>query len=385
MVVGAALVWLEGGHVRWHHLSVFPVGLVSRRRGAHLQVEAFFSALAGYLCWRIYKGGLRLIPAAGLVLAVSAGIRPSSLFLLAPLYLASLLRTPPRQSVRGLFVLGLALLAWFIPMIRQCGGLYSYFSPLISLWRTVPAKATVLNSSPASSIVRLLTIDGIYLLCFGPIGLLPLRPVWWSETNHWQKRIFTSVWIAPALVFFSFVFLKFVNSGYLLLLFPPVCVWMGKWASEWYANALLPKALKLSVGGAAIAANVLLFLSGPAYCSYAEIRRFERELGEIRTALPQIASARDTLIVGFDSHFLGYHTRDIIRPTGPSSIPRFGSVRELVFSRCTIAIRAWSAPFPSNHFQSLSCFRCRQATASIENTSKACVPGSMGESCAPST
>ena len=269
-------------------------------------VEAFFSALVGYLCWRVYTGEFRFIFATGVVLAMAAGIRPSSLLFLAPLYLVSLIRAPRRKSIRGLTVLVLALLAWFIPMIWECGGLYSYFSPLISLWRMVPAKATVFNSSPAISIARFLTIAGIYFLCFGPMALLPLRPVRRSETNNRRKKIFTGIWIAPALLFFSLVFLKFVNSGYLLLLFPPVCVWMGKWASEWCANAPSPKVLKLSMAGVAMAANVLLFLAGPQYCSYAQILRFERELEEIRNALPQVASPRDTLIVGFDSHFLGY-------------------------------------------------------------------------------
>jgi hypothetical protein len=42
------------------------------------------------------------------------------------------------------------------------------------------------------------------------------------------------------------------------------------------------------------------------YCSYKELRRFETELENITKVLPQIASPQDTLIVGFDSHFLGY-------------------------------------------------------------------------------
>src|SRR6185437_2867753 len=36
------------------------------------------------------------------------------------------------------------------------------------------------------------------------------------------------------------------------------------------------------------------------------VRRFESEMMRIRVDLPQIAPAQNTLIVGFDSHFLGY-------------------------------------------------------------------------------
>jgi hypothetical protein len=42
------------------------------------------------------------------------------------------------------------------------------------------------------------------------------------------------------------------------------------------------------------------------YCSYGAVRRFEAELRNILEVLPQIASPREALIVGFDSHFLGY-------------------------------------------------------------------------------
>jgi hypothetical protein len=50
----------------------------------------------------------------------------------------------------------------------------------------------------------------------------------------------------------------------------------------------------------------MIFVCAPVYCSYGEVRRFEAELRSIIEVLPQIASPRETLIVGFDSHFLGY-------------------------------------------------------------------------------
>jgi hypothetical protein len=50
----------------------------------------------------------------------------------------------------------------------------------------------------------------------------------------------------------------------------------------------------------------MVFVCAPVYCSYREVRRFEAELRSIIEVLPQIASPRETLIVGFDSHFLGY-------------------------------------------------------------------------------
>src|SRR5215469_8266373 len=64
--------------------------------------------------------------------------------------------------------------------------------------------------------------------------------------------------------------------------------------------------MKLTVIAAGAAANVFIFIASPFYCSYLQVRRFERELEGIKTAIPQVGSARDTLILSFDSHFNGF-------------------------------------------------------------------------------
>src|SRR6266702_2663708 len=55
-------------------------------------VEAFFSALMGYLCWQVVSGELGLIVPAGVMLGVSAGVRQSSLLFLGPIFLYSIRR-----------------------------------------------------------------------------------------------------------------------------------------------------------------------------------------------------------------------------------------------------------------------------------------------------
>jgi hypothetical protein len=52
-----------------------------------------------------------------------------------------------------------------------------------------------------------------------------------------KKEAFTIVWIAPALCFFTVIYLRVVNSGYLLLVLTPACIRRGSWASEWYENS----------------------------------------------------------------------------------------------------------------------------------------------------
>lgn len=269
-------------------------------------VEAFFSGYLGYLCWRVYCGRAELIVPAAFVLGVSAGVRPSSLVFLTPLFLFSLLGAPSKKRWIGLAVLVVTLVAWFVPMIVASGGLNAYFGALASLWRMVPSKGTVFNSSPANSIARAFTIFFIYLLTFGAASLAPLAALSGTAPIDTRKRNFTLVWISPALCFFTFGYLKFVNSGYLLLLCAPACMWLGLWAAEWYEASAWRRPLKLAAVSVGMAVNVLIFVASPFYCSYLHVRQFEAELEAIKTALPQVASANDTLILSFDSHFNGF-------------------------------------------------------------------------------
>jgi hypothetical protein len=112
--------------------------------------------------------------------------------------------------------------------------------------------------------------------------------------------------VVPALCFFTFIFLKMVNSGYLLLLVAPACLWMGGWAAEWYERARWPRLVKQGLIAACAVSNVAIFLAFPAYCSYRSVRHFEAELQSTEQALPQVGTPDNLLIVSFDSHFLGY-------------------------------------------------------------------------------
>ncbi len=199
----------------------------------------------------------------------------------------------------------LTLLAWFIPMISAVD-IHAYASSLVSLWSLVPSQRTFLNSSPWNSFARAMLICAIFALACGCAALAPLTKGRGLSASERSVARFTGVWIAPGLLFFVFVFLKFVNSGYLLVLSPPVFAWMGLWTSEWYRDSPLPRGGKRLIVVACATSNTLVFLFAPVYCSYGEVRRFETDLTAIVTLLPQIASARDTVIVGFDSHFLGY-------------------------------------------------------------------------------
>jgi hypothetical protein len=170
----------------------------------------------------------------------------------------------------------------------------------------VPSKTTVFNSSPATSIARAFTILFIFFLTFGAASFAPIMAFGRKNPVDPAKRNFSLVWILPALCFFTFGYLKFVNSGYLLLLVSPACIWLGRWIADWYEKAASPRSLKLAVIGTCVACNVAIFLASPLYCSYGQVRRFETQLENITTAIPRLSSADDTVILGVDSHFNGF-------------------------------------------------------------------------------
>ena len=269
-------------------------------------VEAFFSALIGCFCWRIYRGCDKWILPGALVLGLAAGVRPSSLLFLGPLFLFSLRSAPGKKALTGLAALLLALLAWFVPMLYASGGPAAYFSSLSLLWRLAPGRQNALGSLLLLSLARLSFIAAIFVLCFGPAIALFATPLYGNQNSAPRLKTFTWIWVAPALLFFTFVFLRFINSGYLLVVFPPLCAWVAVWASQWYARVTLPAFFKTALVGLAAAVSVAIFLYAPVYCSYRAVRRFEAELENVQRALPQVASRETSLIVGLDSHFLGF-------------------------------------------------------------------------------
>jgi Dolichyl-phosphate-mannose-protein mannosyltransferase len=269
-------------------------------------LEAFFSAAMGYLCWGVGCGNTRWILPAGLFLGISAGIRPSSILFLGPLYLYSLRKAPLGRKLSGIGVLLLTLVAWFLPMIAASGGLDAYLRSLISLWHLVPSRNTVFNSSPATSVARFCFLILIGLINFGAASFALITAARRKIPVDTEKKRFTLVWTVPALSFFTFIFLQFVNSGYLLLLSAPACIWLGLWISDWYRQSRLAKPYRLAIVAFGAATNIAVFLVSPFYCSYRSVQQFNGELEGVRSALPKVGAANDVLIVGFDSHFLGY-------------------------------------------------------------------------------
>ena len=279
-----------------------PLGWFHGIVGLTYMPEAFFSALVGILCWRACAGQLRSAVPAAMVLGLAAGFRPSAALLLGPLLLWTLWQVSPRWRWRSMIAASLVMLAWIVPMAIEAGGYRRYLDAFRHLWMTVPGKRTVIESGWLA-VARFLTIGWIFVLFFGAVVLLLFVKGGKPSIVPPRWRMFVILWTAPGLLFFIFVFLNYINSGYLLILTPPAFAWM---ASRIEGNLAGNASIRRTSLAVLTAVNGLLFLLAPGYWSYQSVRAFERDLALRTRELRRQFNPSETLIVGFDSHFLGY-------------------------------------------------------------------------------
>ena len=266
-------------------------------------VEAFFSGLIGYWCWRVYTGKVRFAIPAAIAFGVAAGFRPSTALLLGPLWWYSLRRVRGMRWWLSVLTAGAVILLWFIPMVEASGGASPYLASLKHLWYSVPGRRTTL-ASPWLAVARVLTICWIFVLCFGSAGALLFRRAGGSGKPAGRGR-FLVFWIAPGLFFFAFIFLNFINSGYLLVLSPPVFALLAARLSDFAATHKNRLGLRMTMA-AGIAANCALFAFAPLYCSYRSVRETERNMAALTRDFRAKVNPEKTIIVSFDSHFLGF-------------------------------------------------------------------------------
>jgi hypothetical protein len=269
-------------------------------------VEAAGAAIVGVLCWRTLQGDRRAALCSAMALAVLVGFRQSSILFLGPLWLYCISRKP-RQMALPAVAFALTCVAWFTPMVVEAGGAERYFGALQNLWLGVPSKETVASQGAAAGfalgLARIATIGLILMLTLGAFvfaGLCRIRKPLPAE----RRKTFVLVWMAPGLAFFSAIYLIFVNSGYLLVITPPLFAWLGGVLDRYTRDAGRFEATAALAAGAAL--NICVFLWAPLYCSYKSVRAFERDLDRTVHDIRTHFRPERTLIVAFDAHFFGF-------------------------------------------------------------------------------
>lgn len=277
-------------------------------------VEGFFSALVGWLCWQTYSGkrDRSLISAA--VLGLCIGFRQSSCLFLGPLWLFSLSGKPKAAQAKAVGVLALICAAWFLPMAAESGGPAAYFRGLYDLWTAVAGQRTAFTTTEVGGVwlvfARSVAIMVIFAMTFGffSFSTVAAAAAWGrvkggAERNV-ERSLFFAVWLIPGLLFFTFIYLNYVNSGYLLVLTPPLFAWFGSAASSGsplgWPHARPIQFLTLA------ALNTWIFLSAPMYFSRRSVLEFEREWGRTVAFVRATYDPKTTVLIGLDAHFHGF-------------------------------------------------------------------------------
>jgi 4-amino-4-deoxy-L-arabinose transferase-like glycosyltransferase len=268
-------------------------------------VECFFSTTIGYLGWRLRQGH-GSGKALAMTLGIATGFRPSTILFLGPLCLYAMCTRGTKQKIHAALVLAATLLTWLVPMLLLAGGPHRYIDSLLALWSVAPAKNAIWASPIAFSVARFLLVLAITGLCFGAGLAFSFLRTAIPRPSDRGISLFIWIWILPGLLFFTLIFLLFVNSGYLLVLSPPLFAVLGRnifaWCVRWNSAGYVRNIALL----AAAAANTAFFFSAPVYCSLRSVRRFEADLVSFTSAVRRTIAPDSTILIGFDSHFLGY-------------------------------------------------------------------------------
>jgi hypothetical protein len=175
-------------------------------------IEMMVFVLAGYACYRMMEGESRWAYGAALILGIGGGIRQSTLIVLLPLFLFSLLALRRKVAVLSLLFLGFVCLAWGIPLFINTGGPISFIKDSSTL-------SSILEAPPF--------FDIIYSIFYGGgIGLILLFACWIGaipsprgKRPSWERK-FLLFWLAPGFVVTSMFHMG--QSGYVLFLLPPL-------------------------------------------------------------------------------------------------------------------------------------------------------------------
>lgn len=274
--------------------------------------EAFMSVLFAFLCFRMQRGEDGLYWAAAVALAVSGGIRQNTMVFLFPLWIYSMRGLGLRRAMASFAIFGVALAAWFIPMLHMTGGYDRYSAALKAHW---------LDANWRGIHLKWIAYNGRYMFLFmlGGLGAAtaPLAALMYFRIRGTVRGVksnatpFFVFWVLPAFLFHLLVFTHQAVPGHSLIYMVGIFILAGK-AVTAISSAIgtmppekrgfLRKATLYPV----LAANAALFLLAPTQYSYKEIKSHDLLVHEYVDAVKHNFSPTDTEIVGCDRFLLSY-------------------------------------------------------------------------------
>ena len=249
-------------------------------------VEAFFSAIVAFLCWRIYKGGHKYIWLSVVILGIAGGIRQNTTVFLLPLWLFSVKGMQVKKILLSLGLLGFVCLLWFIPMAYMTGGWNAYCGAFKELWLFNTGHVSVFENGWASFKIfssALLNFTfyaigaGIYVLGLAAYSLIRQRRLKYLDR---AKVYFFSFWVLPSVFFYLMIFIHPANPGYVLIFLPALCILLA--VSIGYLSGEFKKIIKkdiyIPVVMLVIVINLYVFIFSSNQASYREIKKHDNNL-----------------------------------------------------------------------------------------------------------
>ena len=193
-------------------------------------VEAFFSTVAAFFCWKIFRGEHKYIWLSAIALGMAGGIRQNTLVFLLPLWLFSVKKVPIAKALLSFGLLGFVCLLWFVPMIIMTGGWDAYRNAFRELWLFHTGRFSVFERGweairSFSSLLFTFTFyglgSGIFVLGLSAYSLVRNGKLKLLDKD---KTLFFSFWLLPPVLFYLLIFIHPSNPGYVLVFLPALFV-----------------------------------------------------------------------------------------------------------------------------------------------------------------
>jgi hypothetical protein len=276
-------------------------------------VEAFFSTLVAWLCWRIDKGEHRYIWLSALVLGIAGGVRQNTTVFLLPLWAYSLKGLSHRQVTGAYGLLSLTCLAWFIPMIEMTGGWYAYTAAFKELWTFNTGNVSVFSGGWSSFQIFSLALlqftvvglaGGVFVIVIAGYSLMRRRKL---NILDRQKEIFFFLWISPSVIFYLLIFIHPANPGYVLIFLPALyliaaasVVFICQEVKDLFGRKILVPLL-----AGLLVFNTCIFMNLSHPMSYLLIREHDKDLARMLRAMSEFSPGETAIFVNTNL-FFGY-------------------------------------------------------------------------------
>jgi 4-amino-4-deoxy-L-arabinose transferase-like glycosyltransferase len=210
-------------------LAVSPLAWFYGTVGLTYAGEALMASVVAYFAFRALRGSETDAWLAAGYLGLAGGLRQSLLVLLFPLWLVSVVAGVRRLRVAlvGAVILGLAVLAWFVPMVWLTGGLGRYLEASRQLADTV-VLPTLIMSGPLDVTLRMsrYLLESV-LVALGPLAVVVLLVPWYVRHHGWGRREwFLLAWTVPPVLVYTLV--HFGQAGYVLTFLPALVILLSR-------------------------------------------------------------------------------------------------------------------------------------------------------------